>query len=192
MATETPAETPEMGRGWETARRAEGAAPAEAPADTEEARAARDAAWMRQVRQARGEEAEPEEAPPPDTRTVSMFASLPTPAWRKAFTEDGAGVGRYVMHAVTWEAKRLVRAAVGASRTGEVDSQRVIKRLKAFVQEQAAFDKDFAHALGAHPVNDATLRGLVQALVGAHSGELAKSMARWRLHEDNLGERMTP
>jgi len=130
-------------------------------------------------------EDEPPPPPPEDTRTLGMFGmAMPPTTWHKAEVGDG-GLGRYVMHAITWEAKNLVRSAVGAARPGAgIDGARVLKRLRAFIQEQTEQDRDFARGIGAHPVNDATLRGLVQAAAGAHVAHLAKSLAIHSLWKD--------
>lgn len=193
VSTPAPVAEPEApGKGWETARRQDApaaAAPAlfggEEPPEHVQAAQAREAA--REYDRARGRAVEDEPPPPPpeDTRTLGMFGmAMPPTTWHKAEVGDG-GLGRYVMHAITWEAKNLVRSAVGAARPGAgIDGARVLKRLRAFIQEQTEQDRDFARGIGAHPVNDATLRGLVQAAAGAHVAHLAKSLAIHSLWKD--------
>jgi len=155
VAPETAPEAP--GPGWETPRRTEGSAVATPASEPSEAVLAAQAAANQR-----------------DDRTLGMFMALPPATWRKA--DDG--LGRFVMHAITWEAKNLVRAAVGAAKPGGgIDGARVLKRLHQFVQEQTREDREFARAIGAHPVSDATLRGLVQAAAHAHVSHLAKSLA---------------
>jgi hypothetical protein len=93
---------------------------------------------------------------------------------------SGGGAGRYLMHAITWEAKRLVLAAMTET---ELSGPKLLKRLRAFVKEQTLTDRTFAVALGAHPVSDQTLRGLLQAAAAVHESHLAKSLARAALED---------
>jgi hypothetical protein len=93
----------------------------------------------------------------------------------------GDGLGRYLMHAITWEVRRLVRAAMTEA---ELSGSRLLRRLKDFVRDQALADRQFARALGAHPVSDNTLRGLLQAEAAANTERLAKSLARDSLEEN--------
>jgi len=108
---------------------------------------------------------------------AALALALAPALWRKAQVGDG-GLGRYVMHAIIWEAKNLVRQAVAhAGATKGIDGGAVLKKLRAFLSDQARRDRDFARGIGAHPVSDAMLRGLVQAAAGAHVAHLAKSLA---------------
>ena len=113
----------------------------------------------------------------------ALAMAMPAPTWRKAKVEDG-GLGRYVMHAITWEAKNLVRQAVAHVGPHDgINGGEVLKKLRAFVRGQAGQDRDFARGLGAHPVSDTTLRGLVEAMAHAHVSHLAKSLAAHSLWE---------
>jgi hypothetical protein len=148
--------------------------------------------FRREYEQARGgsaeTESEPPEPAPPDERTLGMFAaSMPASSWSKA--EDvGRGLGRYVMHAITWEAKNLVRAAVGAARPDAgIDGRQVLARLRKFIAEQTREDQTFARGIGSHPINDATLRGLIQASAQAHVSHLAKSLAIHSMWMQSVG-----
>ena len=109
-----------------------------------------------------------------------LAAAMPDPTWFKAAVGD-AGLGRYLMHAITWEARNLVRAAVAATDGKPLDGAKLLARLKRFVQDQAGEDRDFARALGAHPINDTMLHGLLDAMAQASITSLAKSLARMSL-----------
>lgn len=116
---------------------------------------------------------------------TGLFAmSLPDPDLLKAEAEaiGGAELTRYLMHAVLWEVNNLMRAAAGEG--GKPSGAQLLARLKAFVKEQAAADKRFAMALGAHPLPDETLRGLLRAAAQARVTDLAKSLARRQLWAD--------
>jgi len=113
---------------------------------------------------------------------AKLAASLGAPDWIKAQVGD-EGLGRYLMHAITWEARNLVRGAALSSPREGLDGTRLLERLKAFVRDQMENDRDFARAMGAHPVNDTMLRGLLEAVARAHVTALAKSLSRHELHD---------
>jgi len=95
--------------------------------------------------------------------------------------EVGAeGLGRYLMHAVLWELDNLMRGELAAVAGGaeRIDGSRMLKRLKRFIRAQTQLDPEFARALGAHPLDDSTLRGLCQAAAKSRVTEIAKSLSR--------------
>jgi hypothetical protein len=109
-----------------------------------------------------------------------LFAmSLPAPDLLKA--EDGPAMTRYLMHAVIWEVNNLIRQAVEAG--DKPSGGDLLPKLKRFITDQTRADKRFAQALGAHPLDDVTLKGLLRASAMAHMTELAKSLARASLWE---------
>jgi hypothetical protein len=94
-------------------------------------------------------------------------------------------LSRYLMHAVLWELDNLMRGATKAAKPGEgVDGKALLAKLKRFIADQAKADSNFARALGAHPLDDETLRGLLQASAKARVSEIAKSLARAYLWTD--------
>ena len=112
---------------------------------------------------------------------TDLFGSNQLGLFKSGDGEGGAELGRYLMHAITWEVRRLVRAAMTGA---ELNGPALLKRTKAFVKEQALADRRFAVALGAHPVSDQTLRGLIQAVAESNAAHLAKSLAKAELDRD--------
>jgi hypothetical protein len=99
------------------------------------------------------------------------------------------GLGRYLMHSVLWELDNLMRGELQAVAGGaqRIDGPRVLKRLQRFIRDQARADSNFARALGAHPLDEPTLRGLVQAAAKSRVTAIVKSLACSAL-EDTLAK----
>lgn len=128
--------------------------------------------------------AKPKAKAPEQQAQPEMFAmSLPVSDLAKAKpaepTISGEDLSRYLMHAVLWQLDNLMRAAVGEG--DKPSGAQILARLKAFIVDQTKEDQQFARALGAHPLSDAVLRGLIRAAAQARVTDLAKSLATRRL-----------
>lgn len=98
---------------------------------------------------------------------------------RKADDVADEDLRPYLVHAVMWEMQNLLRGelrdvALGAQ---AIDGKRMITRLRRFIVETAKADPVFARALGANPLSDGQLQGIVQAAARAKVTDIAKALA---------------
>jgi SWI/SNF-related matrix-associated actin-dependent regulator of chromatin subfamily A-like protein 1 len=98
------------------------------------------------------------------------------------------GLVPYQMHVVIWEIRNLVRGGIAA---GDLKAGPLLQRLRAFIRQQVDSDSDFARAMGAHPLDDATLKGLLAMQARLQQTELAKSLARGALHRAHFSDAET-
>lgn len=115
-----------------------------------------------------------------------LAASFHIDPWVDLLSKAGGvdGAHRMVMHAVTWEAKRLLDAASRASAVhgAPVDLRRALSRLQGFVDGQKEHDPVFARAFAAQPVSGGLLLAILETEAQARGlrsqlgpGQLEKS-----------------
>jgi hypothetical protein len=99
----------------------------------------------------------------------------------------------YLSQAVVWELQNLMRAATwAAGGDGHIDGAQVVRRLQAFIADQARRDSTFARALGAHPLTPAVLRALVQAQGQASMARIAKALSTHTMEKSMRGPFIGP
>jgi hypothetical protein len=114
-----------------------------------------------------------------ETKQQGLALSSNFPITLRKAEVSAESLGKYLMDAVLYELERLMRGGVlVASAQGKgIDGKHILRRIKAFITEQSRRDRNFARALGAHPLTDETLRGLIAAYAKAHVSEIAKALA---------------
>lgn len=93
----------------------------------------------------------------------------------------------YLSQTITGELGLLLRAA---TKSGKVSASRILGRLKNFLLNQAKLDRNFAMALGAFPMTDSELTGLIRTYVAANAATLSKSFTKAHVDQafDNARE----
>ena len=96
-----------------------------------------------------------------------------------------AALHRYMMHAIDWEADRLMAGANLAELRGhgEADFERALTRLQDFIKDQRLRDANFKKGWAEQPLQPAELQEVLQAHAAAHGigkkpGDLEKALPR--------------